>query len=358
MRTVMWKMTKLSMLTTLLLIVVLGGAPPATIKQAPALIPSVLKVCLGCTYSSIQTAVDVARPGDTIEVYPPFLNPWPFSFYNPTLLDKARNFVALLGQPAWVENVVISKALTLEAKPGIAKEVSLVPFSGGTPVFDITAEEGQVTIRGFSVWSNFSIRWNGKADLILERNRFQQKEPDPYKVNIELNGGSGQAQLADNQIEGTVVINGARVNLISNRLKSLLLISGMVKPSERESEVILTQNFIEGSIHIEAGSRAHLEQNLLIGGGGSNPVGLDSLDIGLLLETGVQEDGQVWLWPIIVEANQNIIVRYSKGVAIGYNCDDTTTAKVLQLSGMDNLIEQNQQNLCPADYPWPPGFRK
>lgn len=37
-------------------------------------VPAVLKVCLGCTYGSIQAAVEAAKPGDVIEVYPPYLN--------------------------------------------------------------------------------------------------------------------------------------------------------------------------------------------------------------------------------------------------------------------------------------------
>jgi hypothetical protein len=58
-----------------------------------------------------------------------------------------------------------------------------------------------------------------------------------------------------------------------------------------------------------------------------------------------------------VQARRNLIARYQIGIAINY-CEGAVPEKELQLSGQENVIEQNGQDLCPPDYPWPPGFRK
>ncbi len=302
--------------------------------------PSVLTVCLGCTYGSIQAAVDAAKPGDIVEVHYS-ASPWP---------------------PLYPEKVTISKPITLQAKADdervtVPYEISLLPryapnqpSLAGQIILNITAESGQVIIRGFAFRGGW-ISWSGRADLLLERNRFESISPWGT-AGVKLTG-SGSANLIENEFkEGMVSLSSAmaRAHLKFNRIRSshdfAITISG-------GGAVVLDQNFIEGGgILVGRGTQVRLEGNILVGGLGF--AGRQAPEYGIVfVDDRFDEQGNPQ--PITVEVHHNVIVRYQKGVAIGYRCD---AAQLLQISGQLNIIEQNGQDLCPADYPWPPGFRK
>jgi hypothetical protein len=318
-------------------------APPLLSQES-----QVLKVCDGCPYGSIQEAVDAAQPGDVIEVYPMFSHP--IVAYYPTA-------------------VTISKPLTLEAKPSPPWEVILIPQkfpeqpgSGllVDPIFRIQAESGRVVIRGF-VFQDGDIVWKGGADLVLERNRFHRTTPwSIIAIGLE---GPGQAQLIENEmndINHIEIGNGAQVLLKSNRIRprsdnypdsGVIYILGSLLPEaiEEHNRVILEQNLIEGSVFISCSNEVRLGDNILIGRSlrGEQP------KFGLMIGATCAQ-GQP---PSVVQARRNLIARYQIGIAINY-CEGAVPQKELQLSGQENVIEQNGQDLCPPDYPWPPGFRK
>jgi hypothetical protein len=337
-------------LLVLAILIRLDRIPPFVLSQEPR----ILKVCQGCPYGSIQEAVDAAAPGDVIEVYPLFYHP--IVAYLPTA-------------------VTISKPLTLEAKPSPPWEVVLIPKNfpnepgsgfGVDPIFNIKATNGQVVVRGF-VFQDGDIAWQGGANLILERNRFYRTTPWSI-IAIGLKG-PGQAQLVENEmndIDRIKIEDGAHVLLRSNRIKprpdlppewGVIEILGPLLPEEidKRNRVILEQNLIEGSIDISCSNETRLDDNILLGrrlrGGVQSRVGLW---IG-----GICAQGQP---PDVLQANRNLIARYQIGVAMNLsmavNQCRGATVEELHLSGQENVIEQNDQDLCPPDYPWPPGFRK
>lgn len=323
----------------------LNKAKPSMLLQEP----HVLKVCQDCPYDSIQAAVDTAQPGDVIEVYPMFSHP--LVAYYPTA-------------------VVISKPLTLEAKPIPPWEVVLIPQKfpdqpGSSllvdPIFRIQAESGRVIIRGF-VFQDEGLVWHGGADLLLEHNRFRRTTPWS-SISIGLSG-PGRAQLVENEmdgIDGLAIEDGAEVLLKANRIRprsdqypdyGLIYItrSSLLPPKETEkfSNVVFEQNLIEGTVSVGCGQDVRLESNILLGGlslRGTKP------EIGLLIHSCAKGYP-----PTVVQTDRNIIAQYQVGVSIDF-CEGAPQ-EALQLSGQENVIEQNGQDLCPADYPWPPGFRK
>lgn len=330
----------------------LNKAEPFTLS----LEPRILKVCQGCPYESIQEAVDAASPGDVIEVYPMFYNP--IVAYYPTA-------------------VTISKPLTLEAKPIPPWEVVLIPKKfpeqpgsgfGLDPIFDIRAPSGQVVIRGF-VFQDEDIIWRGGANLILERNRFQRTTP--WSIMIMSLEGPGQALLIENEINDIDLIEiakGAQVLFKSNRIRprpdlppewGLMYI--LLKPNfgtneseeGRSNHVIFEQNLIEGSMYVGCGHEIRLEDNILIG----RRLRDQQPRVGLMLSACTQGSPTSK-----AQISRNIIARYQLGIAINLSVTENqcilASGEELQLSGQDNVIEQNGQDLCPADYPWPPGFRK
>ncbi|MEM4302094.1 MAG: hypothetical protein QW570_08340 [Candidatus Caldarchaeum sp.] len=316
----------------------LGGTQnPQPVEENPR-VPAVLKVCMGCTYGSIQAAIDAAQPGDTVEVHLPSYVFWP----------------PIPMQPWWIEKVTISKPLTLEAKPFAIADISLevAVLSSGDPIFDVTAETGQVTIRGFVLMGG-GVSWSGKADLLLEHNRFESFGRRWFP-RIELQGSPGQAVLQNNEInEGGIEIVGAKVSLLSNRIKGGIRIVPDYS-EDQPSEVVIDHNSIEGNVIVGRGNYVRLEDNILMEF--LSPINGQSAEIGLNLEG---SEGR--FRPSVIEVNRNVIIRYKAGVAIGSLIRDQCEGALpgeLELSGQDNVIEQNVQDLCPADHPWPPGFRK
>ncbi|MEM2126154.1 MAG: hypothetical protein QXQ53_07145 [Candidatus Methanosuratincola sp.] len=323
----------------------LNKAEPFTLS----LEPRILKVCQGCPYESIQEAIDAASPGDVIKVYPMFNNP--IVAYYPTA-------------------VIISKPLTLEAKPIPPWEVVLIPKKfpeqpgsgfGLDPIFDIRAPSGQVVIRGF-VFQDEDIVWRGGADLILERNRFQRTTP--WSIMVIGLEGPGQALLIENEIndiDRIEITQGAQVLFKSNRIRPRpdlppewgLMYILESQEIDKRAKVVLEQNLIEGSIIISCSSETRLDDNILIG----RPVRGKQPRVGLMIGACAQVQH-----PGVVQANRNLIARYQIGMAIDLSVTSNdcraATVEELQLSGQENVIEQNGQDLCPPDYPWPPGFRK
>ncbi len=303
--------------------------PSAPLLQEPQASPAVLRVCWGCPYySSIQAALDAARPGDIIEVEPaPVMLGFPLKYSLPYYISIS----------IFQDGIVISKPITLRAKSSEYEDPLVLP-----KVY-ITAESGQVLIEGF-VFENADLSWYSGADLILRRNRFI--DTNPYTTLEVSLGGKGQAQLIDNDIIDSFVsvFEAAHVLLTSNRfLRSDIDLRS-------SSRVILEHNVIEGAgVEILGPGDYSLEGNVLIGS-----VRLDQREnlIGVEVYLAAQAD------PIIVTANRNIIARYEKGIAIGGSLCEVGQEEWLQLSGQGNVIEQNDQDLCPSDYPWPPGFRK
>ncbi len=325
--------------------------------------PAILKVCMGCTYGSIQAAVDAAQPGDTIEVY-----------------------LAPLTDLGWMENVIISKPVTIEAirpyrYPQLhPNDVVLLPQNLQrdyfNPHFFIAAESGQVIIRGFT-FRESAIKWIGmKSDLLLERNRFQESM-------LFLWGGPGRAEIRENEIHGSLsVFHGpysgppykpysgpAEVHLVGNYIDGTIKINQIdidedSRIEERKAHIILKTNIVNGSVGIDAGNVVLMEDNILIGRAVSE-FGIVNVFEGLILSPIVDVSLGRW-FPIVLEANRNIITNYLWGIVI--KAGDTQTSPgdchnlplgLLQLSGQDNVFVQNRyEDLCPADYPWPPGFRK
>ncbi len=321
----MWRIGILSLLA----VVAIAGlkmVPPTPFLQESRASPSVLRVCWGCTYGSIQAAIDAAQPGDIIEVEP-FV------------------FAPVIQLPPFIDRkLIISKPITLRAQPYkyvLEEHASPSVLIAAGEGFDIEAESGQVVIEGFD-FLNTGLVWNGGADLVLKRNRFLNTSPYTG-LEIDL-FGEGQAYLIENEIvDSSISIFEANwVLLKANKLtrSDINIISG--------KQIKLEQNLIEGGEISIGGSGSYLlEENILLGG--LRPDG--KKESGLLISG--PPAGQIYFTTIV--ANRNLIARYQRGVALGINCDEI---RWLRLSGQGNVIEQNDQDLCPDYYPWPPGFRK
>lgn len=320
----MKRMIRVWTLSLLALLAVTGNeiVPSTPLLQEPQASPAVLKVCWGCTYGSIQGALDAARPGDIIEVEAIPLPLLSLPYY-------------------WEKALVISKPITIRATKRFADLPD--PALAGEYA-NITAESGQVLIEGF-VFLNTGLWWYSKADLILRRNRFI--DTNPYTTAEVRLRGKGQAQLIDNEIIDSFVsvFEAAQILLTFNRfIRSDINVHSSI-------QVTLEHNFIEGAgVSIGGPGDYYLEGNIFIGG-----LSLAAKESSIGLEI---QGSEVQTNPTIVTANRNIIARYGKGIAIGGSLCEVGQGEWLQLSGQENVIEQNNQDLCPPDYPWPPGFRK
>ncbi len=404
-----------------------------------------------CQFSKIQAALDAVAEGGTV----------------------------LIGPGTYVENITVTKSLTLEGS-GIDNTILLAPLPPPeNPVLTVHAPERTVTLRvrrltvtrpNITAWTKASIgimvltkaslvleqtawvelvavisagpleRLEARDSLFKENFRFVSKEDElaiqeailernrfPKGANIALYGQrlaaydntvicvpelpslyptgisfylaeGGQAQITRNVValcqDGIVVTQGvteASVVIQDNRLlannRNIYLIGiGRLFPEEVPTRL---DWLIEGNIIVSGGIGIEMKIGLAVEGGQVRlvrnqiarqrkqeviaPSGIELLfGNGILLGTSLRR--KELKEPLKIEISENRIEHNEAwGLALNlfpgwdgrpdecnvYAPGEEQVFTDPEITGNGNIFRNNGKgDLCPADYPWPPGFRK
>jgi hypothetical protein len=310
-----------------------------------------LTVCLVpvCAYPSIQEAVDAAKPGDTVLVYPPFFSaPIVVSYY---------------------ENISITKPLrVIAASRGEVGATVIAPRNADLPAVTIAAERQEVLLTGFTIAvanQEVGVLLHEGSQARLEGIFFdQQRKGTPTGIRVQrraqvsitqslfsftssgiaIESGSGLVSIRENVfvLPTQAIIVKGQAEIIGNQI-SAGLIGVEIESSQR---VVVQKNVITGygnsGVHVSKGL-VQIRDNVLAGRGGFPA-----------------NDGILVSGPSEVEISHNVIVGHVVGVLIAQApCVSQAEPVETKITGADNLIANfTEAALCPANYPWPPGFVK
>ncbi len=320
-----WRWAFVMAIAVGLLAVEVGRGPQA--QEEPA--TRTWTVCAeGCDFSSVQEAIDVATDGDVVRV--------------------------LSG--SYRENLVIQKAITLEAVPQDDRPVVLAPKDFERPTLLIKrpgvlkALEG-VVVRGFEIRG---VEWIPKSPLPRAGVTVRIEDVGVVLEDNEIGGGIGVSAFAfggtriairDNAIvesgaEGIQLIGNGRFGLIGNRVENKfggLVVGGLAR-------VELRGNTLQNN-----------KIGLVVGGYGRVLAEENAIQFNVV---GVQ----LTAFEPTVEFNRNEIARNIRwGLTLYHpSCVEEFEEEAAfrgVVKGRDNVMFDNGNgNLCPQDYPWPEGF--
>ncbi len=139
------------------------------LSTLPVVAQSTLDVCLGCTYETIQDAIDAADPEDTIRV----------------------------AQGVYTENLVITKGIILEGgyeASGWTRDIELyettIDGNRSDSVISVTSVS-TVTIDGFTIRGGYAERGGGiyldGASVTIRNNSIEDNAASPPQVPVEIN---------------------------------------------------------------------------------------------------------------------------------------------------------------------------
>lgn len=313
-----------------------------------------LTVCFSsdCTYASIQAAVNSAKPGDTITVFP--------------ALSASRVTVS------YSESIIITKPLILKGVGAIIRP----SLPGDQPVITISAKGQEVIISGFTIETvgrAVGILVGVGSQAKLEGNAFRRLSGTATSVwveeqaqasitknlfsyvwqAIETEAESGPVLIQENIFLGPMeaIIVAGPAEIIRNQFSGSLdgvRIEGL-KPVLIQENIFAAHMF--AGVAVVRGTVKILD-NVFV----SRP-NSDLRDT--LVAWGVQISNP--LEPSEVEISRNVIIGHKYGVGIFQPpCVDTVSNPIeVKITGRDNLITNFERAaLCPTDYPWPPGFVK
>ncbi len=316
----------------LLIVLVAGFALGGTFSAGQAQEESasrVWTVCAeGCDFSSVQAAIDIATDGDVVRV--------------------------LSG--GYHENVVIQKAITLEAAPQDDRPVVLTPKDFEQPTLLIKRPnalemlEG-VVVRGFRI---SSIDWIPGSTSQKPGVAVQIENAGVLLEDNIVYEGTGVDALAP---DGTQVV--LRDNVILGSGDRGIVLQG-------NGHFLLSGNRVEDKffgVGVGSLARAELKKNTIQ----NNQIGLV---VGGYSEMLAEENAikfnivgvELVAFEPTVEFNRNEIARNIRWGLILHHPScveefDEEAAFHGVVKGRDNVMFDNGNgNLCPQDYPWPEGF--
>ncbi len=284
----------------------------------------------GCPFQKIQEAIERARPGDTITV----------------------------GPGTYVENLLIDKPLTLQ---GAARDQVVINGSpgcrGGREGVRITAPDVQVerlTVTGCAI--GVGVRSAARlVNVALHGNAIGLEAWDGSEVTLEQGSitdstvgvevwALGRARLLRVEVRqsgiGAKVLRGA----IAEIQQSTFTVNGLgveVWDAERVTleNVALTANQGDGLwVHGPAGAVVAVRGSTIADNEGN----------------GVRLEDEPYRPDAFQAELANNIIERNGACGVGAELGEE-----IKVSGQANTIRDNGAgDLCPADFPWPSGFRK
>lgn len=347
-------MIALKLVGLLLLLSLVGLSSPSSASQPRGM---ELSVCPQgppkCDFSKIQQAIDAAPEGATIRV----------------------------GEGTYVESVIIRKSLRLigvgQEKVRLKLSMPQKPmYPGLSIVIEATKEPIQVWIEGLSLGEldaatpnpdderGWGIYIGGWAQVILQRLTISG-----YTLGLFVAAQRREGELPPLLLKPQVIIHEANISHnffgISTGLVPVHILSTILVGNEvgiHGSEFLLKQSTI--TKNRLAGIWAHLSpwrlgiveirDNLISENG-----------VGILLDASFPPEPRVeGIKSFAVISFNRLFGNQEYGVAIlTASCPLPELEKMesapIQVEGFGNEMRDNQKgDLCPADYPWPPGFKK
>jgi len=277
----------------------------------------------------------------------------------------AEGGTVLIGPGTYQENLKITKSLRLR---GASRElVQIQPFGHESVTIDIAAERPiQVSLEDFTVknrgfLSSRGIRVWGDVQALMERITVSE-----YEYGMTLSNSSAilsSVKISHNRIgiiqEASIMENDAGILSVGLLGEPYLIV--------RRSLFFLNRVMAVGLIGgLYGGLAASLYGNQIVKNFGGVYVGRyyqpDLVEALLSAEPGP---------PVIAMYNNQINGNLLYGIAIslleclkGMKDDDLlfsllSSSSDVIFTGRDNDIKDNGKgDICPPDYPWPPGFRK
>ena len=367
----------------------LCGFAPASLRKP--LVPPDPRSTLAvpADYPTVQQAIDAIVPGGTIEIaagsYEEGLTIW-----KPVVLRGAgqdRTVLQALPERGLVLSIIVEVR-------GVRIEELKVMGSQGTGLLfygrEITIQEAQVSGNwvGLIVW--------GSATVSLTNSTVFNNEKHGLIVGGSARMSLTDSQVSDNKGDGLIVGDSARVNLsnstVFNNEWHGLAVWGSATVSLTNSQV--SGNRDDG-LWVWGSATVSLTNSTVSGNGGDGLDVWDSATVSLTNSTVSDNEGdgldmeysakatvreseisgnkgngiflkekavaEIWRNHILNNEGYGVAL-YWEGCVDDYNDWAKFVGQVIGESniipGKDAADGNKQGDLCPADYPWPPGFRK
>jgi hypothetical protein len=357
-----------------------------------------LQVCLeGCPFSSIQAAIDAANPGDTIEIAPG-------EYAESLVIEKDLSLKgARDGFVSELQDFYLRGA-TEEAEALRSKEEVVIRGPGRVPGPVVWIGEAHVVLDGLSLTKDYAsiqevntndhgIAVQTGAQVVVKNSIIDSVggygiKIDSSTVTISnsmiVRGrsgieawGSSRLTIEDSWIGANVNI-GIDIGDITQALIKGNTIYGHVAWGTSvvgSSQVRIEDNeFLQNHIAIDVGGedpQIYLRNNQFKKNG--NGIRIFKGQAVIMGNQFENHDGAViTLRGQEVQARiiQNVVsYNHSDGIDIGIAFTEISKNKIFNnagcgiraptggiIRGIDNEIHDNGQDLCPPDYPWPPGF--
>lgn len=262
----------------------------------------------GCTFQKIQDAVEAAPDGATIQV-------------------KAGSYQ---------ENLVISKPVTIQGEG--ASKVVLKPAVVEAPTVLVKNTDG-VTIMGLTIWGEHLAFQALQASAILKESQIRG-----HKQALELMGFKREG----------ITIQASEITSLGPAVLAL----GQFQLYMRETQIYGAPT----AIVIGGNVTAYLEKNKLFRNYDGLATGSNAQVI--IKENRIFENYGTGLWvsdAATVEISQNqILSNGGWGISLRQRpCYETEQRFSGTIQGTDNEVAKNLKgDLCPQDFPWPPGFKR
>jgi len=324
--------------------------------------------------------------------------------------QAAEGAVICLAPGRWEENLVITKSLTLRGTGKEPKEVWIVGTKEGHPVMRIESErEIEVQLENLAVaeakgWKCAveSPQWIcpdglqalGKAkvlikDMQVSNNRDGLFVGDSATVSLSHSqvsnagwwglfvGDSATVSLGHSQVSNTgiglAVGDSATVSLSHSQVSD----NGIGVGLRGSAQVSLSHSTVSNNWFIglaaEIGSATVTLQNSIVSGNGRGLVVGDSTTVriegseisgneghGIFLQD--KAVAEIWGNRILNNGGYGIVLYWEGCVDADYKADFKFAGQVMgegnTIPGKEEPDGNKQGDLCPPDYPWPPGFRK
>ena len=301
--------------------------------------------------------------------------------------QAAEGAVICLAPGRWEENLVITKSLTLRGTGKEPKEVWIVGTKEGHPVMRIESErEIEVQLENLAVaeakgWKCAveSPQWIcpdglqalGKAKVLIKDMQVSNNR-DGLFVGDSATVSLGHSQVSNTGI-GLAVGDSATVSLSHSQVSD----NGIGVGLRGSAQVSLSHSTVSNNWFIglaaEIGSATVTLQNSIVSGNGRGLVVGDSTTVriegseisgneghGIFLQD--KAVAEIWGNRILNNGGYGIVLYWEGCVDADYKADFKFAGQVMgegnTIPGKEEPDGNKQGDLCPPDYPWPPGFRK
>jgi nitrous oxidase accessory protein NosD len=337
------------------------------IGKTPAEIDVACPQPQGC-FMAIGEAIEAAPEGATIQIQPGLY------YERPLIIEKSLTLKGVgIAFETVIRGIEPEPLLTIRHPEGgrpvaviiqyLSVQAPILPFRPKRPSDSpagvvIKNEEGegspedlQVSIQESTIFGLTGIRIRGPAKVTINKGRIYSwgTSPDVAHSGIGVDAFSCELVISDSKIESLrqgIYLEKVRALIQRNEIRdatSEMINTGIM--IRGETEATISENVIEnnesgiilGFYLVGTNIKLYLKRNKISNNG-----------------VGISFEGR----DIVAILDENEIVRNGMGVRLGLPPCTGFEQELFsgQVLGKDNEIHDNGQDLCPEDYPWPPGF--